>query len=49
MKIEFNSDDKLPLNNTIEISAITKILRAVFHANNKSHPQDFLDEFLYRI
>ena len=49
MKIEFNSDDKLPLNNTIEISATTKIFRAVFHANNKSYSQDVLDEFLYKI
>ena len=38
MIIKFNSDDKLPLNKTIEFPT-----RAVFHENNKYYPQGFLD------
>ena len=30
MKIKFNSDDKLPLNKTIEIPTITQVVRAIF-------------------
>ena len=49
MKIKFDSDDNLPLNKTIEIPTITIVVRAVFHENNKCHPQDFLDECLYEM
>ena len=38
MKIKFNSDDELPLNNTIEISIMTIVVRAVFLENNKYYP-----------
>ena len=31
MKIKFNSDNKLPLNKTIEIPKMTIVVRAVFH------------------
>ena len=41
MKIKFNSDDKLPLNKMIEIPNIIIVVRAVFHENNKYHPQVF--------
>ena len=30
MKIEFSSDDELPLNKTIEIPTITIVVRTVF-------------------
>ena len=43
MKIKFNSDDELPLNKMIEIPSMIAIVRAVFHENNKYHPQVFLD------
>ena len=49
MKIKFNSDGKLLLNKKIEIPIITIVVRAVFHENNKYHPQVFLDECLYKI
>ena len=49
LKIKFDSDDNLPLNKTIEIPTITIVVRAVFHENNKCHPQDFLDECLYEM
>ena len=44
LKIEFDSDDELPLNKTVEIPSTIIVLRAVFHENNKYYPQIFLDE-----
>ena len=49
MKLKFNSDDKLPLNKTIEITSMIIALRAVFHENNKYQSQVFLDECLYKL
>ena len=49
MKIKFNSDDKLPLNKTIEIPIITIVVGAVFHENNKCYPRVFLHECLYKL
>ena len=46
MKIEFNSDDELPLNKTIVIPTITIVVRAVFYENKKYYPKVFLDEYL---
>ena len=48
MKIKFNSDDKLPLNKTVEIPIMTIVVRAVFLENNKYY-QVFLDECLRKI
>ena len=41
MKIKFNSDDKSPLNKTIEIPSMTIVVRAVYHENNKYYSQVF--------
>ena len=44
MKIKFDSDDNLPLNEKIEIPIVpivTIVIRAVFHENNKYYPQGF--------
>ena len=49
MKIKFNSDDELPLNNTIEIHSMTIVVRAIFFENNKYYPQVFTDECLYKL
>ena len=49
MKIKFNSDNKLPLNEMIGIRSMITVVRAVFHENNKYYPQVFLDECLYKI
>ena len=49
MKIKFNSDDVLPLNETLEIPTITIVVRAIFLENNKYYPQDFLGEYLCKI
>ena len=40
MKIKFNSDDKLPLNKTIEIPSMILLVRAIF-LENKYYPQVF--------
>ena len=37
MKIEFNSDEVLPINKTIEIPTMTIVVRAVFHENSIMH------------
>ena len=49
LKINFDSDDILPLNKTIEIPIVTIVVRAVFYGNNKCYPRVFLDEYLYKI
>ena len=49
VKIEFDSDNELPLNKTIEIPTMTIVVRAVFHENNKYYPLVFLDECLYKL
>ena len=38
MKIKFDSDDNLPLNETIEMPVVTTVVRAVCHENNKYYP-----------
>ena len=48
MKIEFNSDDELPVNKMIEISSMIIVVRAVFHENYK-YPHIFLDDCLYKL
>ena len=49
MKIRVDSDDDLPLNNTIKIPTMTIAVRAIFLENNKFYPQVFLDECLYKL
>ena len=48
MKIKFNSDEKLPLNKSIEIPSMIILVTAVFNENSKCYPQIFVDECLYR-
>ena len=38
MNIKGNSDDKLPLNKTVEIPTITIVVRTVFLENDKYYP-----------
>ena len=38
MKINFNSDDELPLNKVKETPTIAIVVRAVFHEINKHYP-----------
>ena len=49
MKIQFNSNDELHLNKTIEIHSIMIVVRAIFNENNKHYPQVFLDECLHKL
>ena len=46
LKINFNSDDELALNKTMEIPSMVIVVRAIFHESKKYYPQVFLDECL---
>ena len=48
-KIKFNSDDDLPLNETLKLHNLTIIVRSVFEEGGKYYPQVFLDECLYEL
>ena len=49
MKIKFNSDNELPLNNLIKLPTIAIVVRAISLEYNKCYPQVFLDECLYEL
>ena len=41
MKIKFNSDDDIPLNNVLNFPTITVIIRNIFENDGKYYPQFF--------
>ena len=47
MKIKFNSDDDLPLNELLKFHNITITIRSVFEEDGKLYLQVFLDDTLY--
>ena len=47
MKINFNSDDDLPLNKPLKFHPMTIIIRSVFGEGDKLYLQFFLDDALY--
>ena len=49
MKIKFNSNDNLPLNEILKLHMLTIIVRSVFEEDSKYYPQIFLDECLYEV
>ena len=49
MKIKFNSNDEVVLNNTSEVPSMIIVVRAVFNESKKYYPQAFLDKCLYMI
>ena len=49
MKINFNSDDDLPLNKILRFHLMTIIIRCVFSEDGKFYPQLFLDDTLYEL
>ena len=50
MKIKFNSDDDLPLNNILRFRILTIIIRSIFEEDGKYYyPQIFLDDCLYEV
>ena len=46
MKIKFDSDDNLPLNQVLKFHAVIIIIRSVFERDGKYYPQIFLDDAL---
>ena len=49
MRIEFDPDDKLPLNKPLKFSTMTIIARFVFEEDGEFYPQIYLDERLYEL
>ena len=49
MKIEFDSDDNLPLNKPWNFYNMTITIRSVFKEDDKLYPQVFLDDTLYEL
>ena len=48
-KIEFESNDDLPMNKPIKLRLLTIIIRFVFSEDGKFYPQLLLDEALYEL
>ena len=49
MKIKFNTDDNISLNEIIYFLTITIIIRSVTQKDGKYYPQLFLDDCLYEV
>ena len=49
MKIEFNTDDNIPLNKIIYFPTTAIIIRSVTQKDGKYYPQLFLDDCLYEV
>ena len=49
MKINFNSDDNLPLNKSLKFHLMTITMRSVFKEDGRLYPQVFLDDALYKL
>ena len=49
MKIKFESNDNLPIDNIVNMYQVTIIIRNVFAQNGKFYPQLFLDDALYEL
>ena len=49
MKIKFESNDNLPIDNIVNMHQVTTIIRSGFAQNGKFYPQLFLDDALYQL
>ena len=49
MKIEFDLDDDLRLNKSLNLYSVTVVVRYIFEEDDKLYPQNFLDECLYEV
>ena len=49
MKINFNSDNELPLNEQLKFLSVTIVVRSVFEDDGKCYPQAFLNDCLYEL
>ena len=47
MKIKFNTNDNLPLNEPLKLHLLTIIVRCIFKEDSKFYPQFYLDDCLY--
>ena len=48
MKINFNSDDNLPLSKPLKFNLMTITIRHIFAEDSKLYPQVFLDDTLHQ-
>ena len=48
MKIKFNTDDDITLNEKLYFPTFTVIIRCVFEKDGKYYPQVYLEECLYQ-
>ena len=49
MKIKFNNDNNLPLNKTLKLHNMTRIITSVFKEDGKFFPKVYLGECLYEL
>ena len=49
MKIKFNSDNDLPLNQQLKFHNMILTIKSVFEEDSKLYPQVFLDDTLYEL
>ena len=49
MKIKFDSDDDLPLDEPLKLRMLAIIVRSVFEEDGKFYPQVYLDGCLYEL
>ena len=49
MKIKFNTNDNLPLNEPLKLHLLTIIVRCIFKEDSKFYPQFYLDDCLYEL
>ena len=49
MRIKFESNDNLPIDNIVKMHQVTIITRRIFAQNGKFCPQLFLDGALYEL
>ena len=49
VKIKFNSDDNLPLNQMLKLNMLTVVVMSLFEEHSKDYLQVFLDECLYEV
>ena len=49
MKVEFDSDDDLPLNKLMKFHTLVIAIRHAFEKDGNYYPQIFLDDCLYEI
>ena len=49
MKIKFESNDNLPIDNVVNMHQVTIIIRSAFAQNGQFYPQLFLDDALYEL